>query len=782
MKIKSFSKNPKYYITVFLAGLFALTTLLSVGFGALNSSITIAGNVTYEKDKGNMIKAYTSSSTSDFHSDTYKNKITTIDFMDNNTVPNNAVISWDVSANNSGRVMAWLINDPNNSGYYKLYIGGTNGFVYANTNSSYLFYHFENVKSINFNNHFDTSEVTQMHSMFSSCKSLTTLDLSSFNTSKVTDMSAMFQICQKLTSLNISSFDTSNVTSMSYMFNYCEKLTSINVGSFNTAKVTNMSMMFDNCNSLSSIDLSSFNTSSVTDMRSMFDYCNNLTMLDLRSFNTSRVTDMRQMFAYCSKLMRIKISSTWSIESVTNGDGMFLYDSKLPNFDSNYVGSAKAIPTTQGGYLTLQSSDNLLKVFSYSSTEAFHSSDYATKITSIIFKDSKTVASNAVTSWDVSANGNNSVKAWITNDPNNSGYYILYIGADGVVSANPDSSNLFRGLEALKSVTFDNNFDTSMVTKMGSMFSSCKSLTTLDLSSFNTSKVTNMSAMFQLCQNLTTLNVSSFDTRNVTDMSYMFSYCEKLTTLNVSNFNTSKVKNMFRMFSSCYKVTSLNLSNFDTSQVTDMAGMFSSNQELTTLNLSSFNTSQVTRMYQMFMGCSKITNLNVSSFNTSQVTDMSGMFSSMSNIESIDIRSFNTSNVTNMSIMFRYDYKLTTIKISSNWSTSSVNNGTDMFLSSTLLPNFNANSVDVSMAKPTTQGGYLTLAGSYGMFSYESIDYQFEIGMSWSDWIESNYNTDGFSNNSNYVVDSNNEYVTKNGRTREQISDMIYEESYYIYR
>ena len=75
------------------------------------------------------------------------------------------------------------------------------------------------------------------------------------------------------------------------------------------------------------------------------------------------------------------------------------------------------------------------------------------------------------------------------------------------------------------------DFDTSAVTNMSYMFSSCSNLTTLDLSNFNTSSVTNMSSMFDGCSNLTTLDVSNFNTSAVTNMSSMFYGCSKLTSI-----------------------------------------------------------------------------------------------------------------------------------------------------------------------------------------------------------------------------------------------------------
>ena len=153
------------------------------------------------------------------------------------------------------------------------------------------------------------------------------------------------------------------------------------------------------------------------------------------------------------------------------------------------------------------------------------------------------------------------------------------------------------------------DFDTSAVTDMRSMFSSCRNLTTLDLSNFNTSAVTSMISMFEYCSNLTTLDLSNFNTSAVTDMSSMFYGCSKLTTLDLSSFDTSAVTNMHEMFSSCRNLTTLDLSSFDTSAVTSMGGMFDNCNRLTTLDLSSFDTSAVTSMGFMFYNCNNLTTI-----------------------------------------------------------------------------------------------------------------------------------------------------------------------------
>lgn len=87
----------------------------------------------------------------------------------------------------------------------------------------------------------NTTGITNMNSMFTSCSSLTSVAL--FDTSSVTTMANMFMKSKKLTSVPL--FDTSNVTNMYNMFNECSKLVTIPL--FNTSKVTNMSGMFAYC-------------------------------------------------------------------------------------------------------------------------------------------------------------------------------------------------------------------------------------------------------------------------------------------------------------------------------------------------------------------------------------------------------------------------------------------------------------------------------------------------------------------------------------------------------
>ena len=232
------------------------------------------------------------------------------------------------------------------------------------------------------------------------------------------------------------------------------------------------------------------------------------------------------------------------------------------------------------------------------------------------------------------------------------------------------SNQLFESMNFLGKTIKFNGFDTSKVTDMGSMFSRCRNITSLDLSGWDVSNVTDMFDMFGGCRSLTSLDLSGWNTRKVTDMTSMFSSCRSLTSLDVSGLDTSNVKYMVYMFDLCDSLTSLNLSSFVTSSVISMAGMFNGCEKLTSLDLSSWDVSNVTNMVDMFYGCSGLTELNLNGWNPRNVTGMEGMFADCSSLTSLDLSGWITPPNTNMESMFARCTNLTSLNLS-GWVLSS---------------------------------------------------------------------------------------------------------------
>ena len=294
----------------------------------------------------------------------------------------------------------------------------------------------------------------------------------------------LFSELDNLTTINgLEKLDTSDVNDMSFLFDHDVNLTSLNLGQLNTANVTNMDHMFSMCQKLTSLDVSQLNTTNVTIMNSMFYDCEALTNLTLTAANGSTKFDT---------------------SNVTDMTSMFEKCSSLPSID--------------------------LSNFDTSSVKSMQ--------------------------------------------------HLFYLCAK------------LPSLDLSK-------FNTANVTNMAGLFSKCYSLTKLDLSSFDTRNVTDMSHLVSVCDNLTDITFgNNFKTTNVTNMNSMFYHLQNMKELDLSSFDTSKVTDMAYMFQST-KLTKINLSSFDTSKVTNMKWMFYQSNALKELDIHNFDMSAVTNSDEM---------------------------------------------------------------------------------------------------------------------------------------------------------------------------------------
>ena len=145
----------------------------------------------------------------------------------------------------------------------------------APISTAYWFNDFEVCSSIQLEK-LNTSNITNMKSMFQSCFVLTSLTYQNFNVSKVTNMNSMFSGCDKLITFDFSKWSTSSLKTATNMFAGCDALISIDLSNFNTSKLENTGAMFYNCKTLTSINLSNWDTTSFKTMDGMFDSCSQL--------------------------------------------------------------------------------------------------------------------------------------------------------------------------------------------------------------------------------------------------------------------------------------------------------------------------------------------------------------------------------------------------------------------------------------------------------------------------------------------------------------------------
>ena len=224
----------------------------------------------------------------------------------------------------------WVWKNPNVTKVTKVVFDPA--FANARPTNCYAWFQgYVNLTSIEGIEYLNTSQVTDMHNMFSECSHLQTTDFSGFDTRKVKDMSYMFHNCGSLKSLDISNFNTSEVTDMRGMFESCIGLTSLNLSHLNTSKVSVMASMFQSCINLLSVNLSGWDTRNVISMTRMFKRCHSLKTLDLSGFDTREKTcTMGDMFNTCKELTTIFVSDKFAVGTGDTGDGtMFQGCNKL---------------------------------------------------------------------------------------------------------------------------------------------------------------------------------------------------------------------------------------------------------------------------------------------------------------------------------------------------------------------------------------------------------------------------------------------------------------------
>ncbi len=563
----------------------------------------------------------------------------------------------------------------------------------------YVFYGCNKLESVNFSNN-DFSNVTNVDSMFFGCYALEDVSFAGTKFSSLESSAYMFA-SSSVSEIDFTDADTSALKTTSYMFaNYDGKYVSnaINFINFDTSNVTDMSFMFYNAQDLTTINLSDLNTSNVKYMNSMFYKCNDLTAATLNGLVTSATVNLEGMFKGCTKLVTV-YTEGWNTQNVTNMSLMFngcysLTTVDLSQFNTSKVESMVAmfyncqrLKTIDVSNFSVSNVSNMSRMF-YDCSGAteiklfdmHNSPNVSERHMSHMFYNCKSLTTLDLSGLDTSNVGTKTTYTYYGID--DSSYY----DNDDVSYTSNGLSSMFNSCTSLTTIDLS-PLDTSNVQTMASMFYGCKGLTSLDVSCLDTSSATDMGSMFYNCTSLSNLNLGNIDTSNVTNMTYMFYGCKGLANLNLSNFKTNSATDMSCMFYNCSGLTKLDLSNFNTANVTNMSYMFYNCTALTDINLSSFNTSKVSNMAYMFYKCSSLESVDVSGFDTSSVTGytysmysnindhrntgMAYMFADCTALKTVDVSGWNVGNVRAMHGMFSGCTALTTVDVS-KWNTSNV--------------------------------------------------------------------------------------------------------------
>ena len=287
--------------------------------------------------------------------------------------------------------------------------------------------------------------------------------------------------------------------------------------------------------------------------------------------------------------------------------------------------------------------------------------------------------------------------------PNGSNYD-LYMLSNGTIYAPKDSSSMFNGMKALKTVD-TSNLDVSRVENMYSMFLNCQNLTTLDTSNWDTSKVKDMGGMFANCYVLSELDTSGWDLSNVETLYFTFQKCYELreldvsnwglenvttlqgtfayaglTSLDASNWKLSNNTSLLDTFKYCYDLKTVDATGWDTSNVTSTKRMFFHTTSIeNVVGIENWDLSKNTDLYYMFEECDALTTVNLSGWKLGSATTLQGLFFNCDSLQSVDVSNWDTSKVTTLYAMFHYCISLQEVKGIGTWDVSSVTNMEQVF-------------------------------------------------------------------------------------------------------
>lgn len=344
---------------------------------------------------------------------------------------------------------------------------------------------------------------------------------------------------------DIHSLNTKNLIRAPRIYTPDFDLVDLNLSCWNNnPNMTSTERMFakDNPNQSSNstlkgdIDLSGFDMSHITDMSYMFYYCDALNSISMGNCTATNVL-LDSTFAICSRLTNLDLG-TWKPKVIKNASNQVLRYT-FGNINTSGSSPIQSIDVTNfkdclselTGVVELVDTFRNTNVSKFIGLELWKASPNATQFNvTDLFYGSK------ITELDLS----------------------------GLNPQNCSVSGLCNGCRNLTKAILPNfKFRGNGVTT--TMFSSCSSLTYVDLTGWDTSNVSSYQYMFSGCSSLTSLDLSMFTVRTggtFTSVAQMFHNCTSLQHLDLRNWKFSSIPTSAypqRMFGSTNNVPTIPL-------------------------------------------------------------------------------------------------------------------------------------------------------------------------------------------------------------------------------
>lgn len=486
--------------------------------------------------------------------------------------------------------------------------------------------------------------ITRMSSLFQGCSNITSLNLSGLDVSKVTDMSFAFQNCYNLNLIEgLETWNTSSLTNIHSLFRGCSGLTSINLSGWDVSKVTNNSYLFSRCSRLTSINLSGWNTFKTTSIFTLFEESNSLNHITC-NFNFYELCFKYYNYQFLPLTMQEDGSGVWEIIDIenyvltpisleiANYEDLTYYDLTLPN-----IVSAKATNVETEliyKYNKLSKSTNKLEErtrhFKYKSNNFEENTDTENSrtITVSFTYNELTITANIVQNRLLS----NVIKGTTINDEplftnlNNDYVKIIPVNNKFEYQIEEILNNFQNGFENCQTIkSLDLSEVDTYFANLENICNNCSELTSLNLSGCN---------LYSLSNNLFGDNLLKLEYLDISNLYLHGEYNLSFETLiNIKHINLSNCNNVITpwnslkiSFHNCQNLTTIEgLETLNVSGIDFFEYLFKRCSSLTSIDLSSWNVT-IVAMYETFAGCSSLTSLDISGIDITEDFEADNLF------------------------------------------------------------------------------------------------------------------------------------------------------------
>lgn len=463
--------------------------------------------------------------------------------------------------------------------------------------------------------------------------------LDHLTTAQVTDFSYMFSGLREMKNLDASMLDTSAGTTFEGMFFTLGKTLNsggvLNVTGFDTSKGTNLNSMFSGVK-LTIVGASALNTSSAEDFTGMFRECG-ATELDISGYDMSNAKNVESMFYSMVDLKHISLPKRFITSSVQEADYLFGFDNKLESVECDGWDFSGVESSSQGVNNLFMNCESLKSI-------DLHSCNFSNvKSAQGMFKGCKNLETADLSGCDFSScrsfyNAFQNCKNLKTVNLSN----VTFLGSSSNMGG---FMSCFKGCASLEAVGpyVEAGIKTAGLNLLGiksfaSMFDSCTSLKSVNLSGMDVSEATQASSMFKGCTNLETVNLSGWKAQNATTFEGIFSGCSNLSSVNLDGFEAPSVSTSSSMFSNCAKLTAIDLTGFAFNKDKATAvSMFNGCESLAAIYVAAgtdWTWLSAAKSKNMFNGCTALKGGNVLA--TPTVFDSSAIDSSRAIVDGFD--------------------------------------------------------------------------------------------------------------------------------------------------